>query len=186
MITTWLRAHRWISTGLFALGLAVLGWVTRDTRITFPLVEGKLPARLVVALGVTTVALTPLYSSFPELEPGLLREPWLRVFRVVLAPALAVAAVAPAWVAGPPDTALRTDLVWFFLLFASGLVAVVAVGELAWVAPLSLGALSLIVDQSREQHLSRLLAEVRTPVAIAVLVLAAVVFVLRGPRRQGL
>lgn len=181
----WLRAHRWIATGLLALGLAVLGWATRTTRVSIPLVEVPLPARLLVALGTTMIVLTPLYSSFPEFEPGLVREPGLRMLRVVLASTLAVAAVAPAWAAGPSDTTLHANLVWFCLLVASGIAIVTVVGELAWAVPFSLGAVSLVLDGDREQRVSGLLAEVQTPVAIAILGLAAALFVWRGPRRQG-
>jgi hypothetical protein len=185
MILARLHAHRWISSALWALALALTGWVTRGTLVDFPLVDGTLPARLVVALGAPVIAVTPLYSSFPEIEPGLVREPWLRGARVLLASTLALAAVLPAWLTGPPDPALHGDGVLFCLLLGAGIGSVIVLGELAWSVPLACGLLSLITDGGREQRLTRMLDRVPLGAAVAVLAVVAMVFVRYGPRRQG-
>jgi hypothetical protein len=178
-----LLAHRWINTILLTIALGIVCWVGRNAVVSFPIISDPVPARLVVGIAVSVIALLPLYSSFPELDRTLTREPRMRLIRVTLAPALAVLAVAPAWLDTNTKGPWRPNAILLGLLLATGIVAVTTIGELAWSVPLSLGVLSVILDAWPAQRVTRVLDGVPASVTVGVFVSTAAWYVWRGPHR---
>lgn len=184
MIRSLARAHRWDFAISAAVILGVGGWWWRDTGVEMPLTSGVIPAPVLVMWAVVTVALTPLYSTFLDVEATLAREPRARLARVVLGSALALGTYLPASFGQAADGE-ATGSPWSRLtaLIALGIVSVVAVGDYAWMPVLAVGVLALIIDGANP---ARPVAEglSRTGVIPMVLVLVAAiaVFVWRGPR----
>jgi hypothetical protein len=180
---TRLAAHRWPTTAAVALALGLLAWWTRRSSVDFPVLQDPVPARALIGIGVGIVVQLPLYSSFPELEATLAREPRVRLVRVAAVLALVGATTAPAWAATADDPRWSANLVLAALLTALGLVCVVLLDDLGWTAPVALGLLAIVTDVGPLYPVSRALAAVPAFVVVLVLGAAAVVYVRRGPRR---
>jgi hypothetical protein len=176
-------AHSWITTVLLTTALGIIGWAGRNAVVNFPIVSDPVPARLVVGIAVSVIALLPLYSSFPELERTLTREPRMRLVRVTLAPALTLLAVAPAWWDANANGPWRSNAILLGLLLVAGILAVTVIGELAWTVPLSLGVLSVILDAWPAQRVTRILDGLPASVTVGAFVSAAAWYVWRGPHR---
>lgn len=179
-----LKAHRWILTVALAAGLALTGWLARSTLISFPLVTDPVPARILIGIGVSLVALLPLYASFPELEDTLVREPRLRILRVSTATLLATAAVTPAWTM-IADPRWQGNATLFALNLAVGFLAVSIVGELAWAAPFSVGVLAVLLDNGPAERVTRVLDTIPAVATVLLLLLACATYVRLGPRFTG-
>jgi hypothetical protein len=184
VISARLRAHRWVSTLCCAVVLGAAGWATRDETVDIPLVEGAVPARLLTGIAASVVALLPLYSAFPELEASLAREPWLRLARVCSGPGLAGLAALPAWLDSAVAGQRHAELVLGCTLLVAGLLSVVAVGDVAWGVPLTLGVTALIADTGPGYRVTAFLASVPLLMAVGALIAAAAVYVSRGPSRR--
>ncbi|MGN6612995.1 MAG: hypothetical protein ACTHLJ_14570 [Angustibacter sp.] len=178
-----MAAHRWPTTAAVALVLGLLAWWARRSSVDFPVLQDPVPARALIGIGVGIVVQLPLYSSFPELEPTLAREPRVRLLRVTAVLALVGLATAPAWVATADDSRWSANLVLAALLTALGVVAVVVVGDLGWTAPMALGLVAIVTDVGPLYPVSRVLAAVPAVVVVLALGAAAAVYVRRGPRR---
>lgn len=178
-----IRAHRWDLTAALAAALAVTGWLSRSALVPFPLVADPVPARILVGVGVSLVALLPLYGAFPALETTLVREQRLRVARVAATILVAAAAVSPAWSA-TDDPRWNGNLALLELTMAAGVLAVTVVGELAWAVPFSIGILAVVLDNGGEQRVTRVLDAVPAWLTGLLLLVAGAVYARRGPAQQ--
>lgn len=177
-------AHRWFIAVASAALLAVVSWGSRTAMVNLPVLAELVPARLLVSVAAVVVALTPLYSTFPELERSLVREPRTRVVRVAVAVALAFVAVLPGWLSATvvPEWPIRTDVALFLLLVACGLLALVVLGDLAWIVALSLGLLSIFADLTPQRPVTTFLAHTPISIPLVLLLLSAAALIWRGPR----
>lgn len=176
-------AHRWHTTIAAAVLIAIVGWTTRSTLIHVPFVSDAIPVRLLVIVCAVLVALTPLYSSFPELEAALPREPLLRATRALAGIALALVAVMPAW--APTGQPLAgTELRLLLVLLTLSLVSLLLIGDLAWLVGLALGFTAIVVDVP--PHLPVTTALEHVPLALLAITLAAAATAVTryGPRNN--
>ncbi|MDQ1105830.1 hypothetical protein [Nocardioides zeae] len=171
-----LRVGRWHIALPVAVALLVLATWQDGSVIDVPLVDWPVAVPLVLALAGAGAGLLPLYSAVGGLEATLVRTTSWRA--VQLAGSLGAVAIA-AWPAafGVPDT---TRLVC--LLLVTGYVAVVAIGDAAWVVPVAIGGLAVVADGAIDRPFSTALAQVPAVVWAALVLGAAVLYVVRGPR----
>lgn len=175
-----LKAHRWGTSLAVALGLGLVGYLSRATYLDIPFLQDVLPARVLVAVVAVVVAITPLYLTFPDLVDTLDRERAVRRVRPYGVVALALIAYLPAAVA-VPDSVDDTRL--FLAALTLGLLAVAAVGDLAWTVVFAAGFASLIVDTAPGAPVTSALAACTT-LGLAVALAGATVLVgAVGPRR---
>lgn len=179
---TELVAHRWATTTVIAVFLAVGSAVWGGLVVSLPLME-EVPVRLLMVVAATIVALLPLYASFPELEATLPRERALRFLRLLSSMALTALTFLPA-VIPVPNAERRRELMYVGLLLAIGYLAVVLVGQLAWAATLTVGVLGLVIDGGPAQRLSHWLDVIPSVSVLVVLAIAAGVFTTQGPAQR--
>lgn len=178
-----LKPYRAVPTVTATLVLGVLMAVTRDDWVTLPVVQERLPARLLLMVVAVPVVLTPLYGRFPELSATFPREPRARLGQAV-GSALLLAVVLLPCLGAADDGALRADLTLTLLLLGLGIAAVVLVGEAAWLVPLLVGVTVLFVETSGSAPVTRVLAGLPPALSAAAVVTAGTFYVLRGPRRS--
>lgn len=166
-----LRARSWTPVLLVVLTLGVLGLVAGAATVGVPLVERDVPVRVLLGSGVVLALLVPLQNPFGELSRTFVREPRVRVLRVVAVLGLAVAGCVPPFLVAWDGWQARADAVLLALLLALGLVAVVLVGDRAWLPVVAVVTTVLIVDGGPGAVISAVL--VRIPPLVPALVLAA-------------
>lgn len=175
-----LKARRWGTSLAAALGVGLVGYLSRATYISIPFLQDVLPARVMVAVVAVVLAITPLYLTFPDLVDTLDRERAMRRVRPFGAVALALVAYLPAAVA-VPDSA--EDTRFFLAVLALGLLGVAAVGDLAWGVVFAAGFGSLLVNTAPGAPVTSAL-EACTLLGILAAVAGATVLVgAVGPRR---
>lgn len=174
-------AHRWVSAASVSILLALVSALWGGLVVSLPLME-DVPLRLLIVVAATTVALLPLYSSFPELEATLPRERLLRPLRLLGSLALTALAVLPSLIPSPAAER-RRELMYVGFLLALGYVAVVVFGALGWAAPLTAGVLGLVVDGGPAQRLSHWLDSTSSFTVAGVLVIAGGLYTTWGARR---
>lgn len=180
-MTTRLRPHRWVPSAAAALVLSALMALTRDDWVVLPVLQERLPVRLVLLVVAVPVVLTPLYGRFPELTVTFPRERSVRVGQVVGYALLIAVVLLPAL--GAADGALHADVGLVLLLLALGAAAVVVVGDAAWLVPLVAGVTVLFVDTSGSAPVTRALAGLPLAIPCAAVLAACVLYVTHGPRR---
>lgn len=173
-----MRVGRWHLAVPMAGLLLVIGLAQRTRYVTIPVVDMLVPVPLVVALVTVTAGLLPLYSAFGALERTLPRTPPVRAARVTTAVGLVFVAAWPA---------LRCDATAALVcvLLATGVLAVVLIGDYAWVVGLSLGGAALVMDAPPARHMTTVLTAVPLGLWGGMLVVAMVAYWWWGPREAG-
>lgn len=175
MVVTWVRVGRWHLAVPMAGLLLGVGLAQRTTYISIPVVDWLVPAPMLVALVTVTVGLLPLYSVFGALERTLPRTSLVRGVRVLGATGLVLVAAAPAlWYEGAAALVC--------VLLAAGILAVVLVGEYAWLVGLTLGAAAVVMDAPPDKHVTAVLTAVPLGVWAGLLAVAVAAYWWWGPR----
>ena len=177
-----LKPHRWHWVIPVLTLLAGAGVVLGSEIVAVPFAGRTVVAALLLGLVAIVVGLVPLYPVFGELELALIRERTLRVIRVLCAIAVVVPTLVLPGVVHP-GTAPAADATLLLFLLAAGLVAVVVVGEFAWLPVLGLGFTALVVDTAPGSRVGVALGAIGVLPAVAAVAGAACVVAWRGARR---
>ena len=175
-----LKAHRWDTCLVLALGIGVAGYLTHSSYVQVPFIQDVLPVRLFIAIIAVVSAITPLYPAFTGLAPSLVRETRNQRLRPVGVVLLAVVAYAPS-AFGAHDAA--SDTLYFLALLATAFMSVTLVGYLAWAIVLALGFTALVVDSSPGAPVTRLLETCTWPGLVAAALGAAALAAVVGTRQ---
>jgi hypothetical protein len=177
-------AHRWPATVIAAVLIATIGAVSHGSSLQLPFTDSPVPLSSVTIIGASVIAAIPLISAVPELERTLSRERGLRGLRVSLAVGLVAGAMTVAWAAEGNGLSwvLRREAPFSMVLVCVAIVAVVAVGDAAWLVPLTVGYLGLIIDSTLTAPITTALARVPPAAFVIALLLVAGAYVWRGPR----
>lgn len=168
------RVGRWHVVVPLELVLMAIGFVQRSQLVTIPVIDWLVPAPLVLGMVSITVGLLPLYSSFHLLERTFVRAPEVRACAVAGSCLVILAGSSPA-LGIPGDASL------IYVLLAVSILAVVVVGEYAWLVSLALGFTAMIADGSRDRPLTTFLNAVPLLVWVAAAVIASAIFWRFGP-----
>ncbi|MGL5828671.1 MAG: hypothetical protein ACRC0L_03765, partial [Angustibacter sp.] len=170
-----IKAHRWTPTIVSGALFGLIAWFNRSVLATIPGFTRPLPLRALLAIGVVIVALTPLYSSFPVVESTLACERLMRLVRVTLSSTLAMIVTLPALLGSSDESLNQSSEVKFFLIIlAVGILSVVAGGNLGWMAPLAISIIALIVDTAPSRPISSFLSPTWLwPATVSLVVIAA-------------
>lgn len=154
--------------------LVAIGTAQRSQLATIPMIERFVPAPLLLAMVGITVGLLPLYSSFHVLERTLVRATGVRACAVAGSCAVALFGSLPA---------LRIPGVapLVYALLAVGILAVVIVGEYAWLVSLALGFTAIMADGSQDRPLTTFFNSIPSLTWIAALVIVGLTFWRLGP-----
>jgi hypothetical protein len=184
VIGAFLKADRWPVAAGLAAALAVVGAAVRTQVVSFPLREGTVPFRLILTVACALIALTPLYSRYPELERSLVRERRTRAFRALGGIVLAWAACLPLLLGAPELDGSPTKVAWILaaLLMVVGHSAVIVLGDAAWAAVLGVGVLSLIGDGGVSRPVTTVLLACPWWLAAVALAVSTALYVRYGPR----
>lgn len=179
-----LLARRWPAVVLAAVLVATVGGVSHGSSMRLPFTDSPVPLSSLMIVGASIIVVLPLISAMPELEPSLSREVGLRVMRVVLVIGIVGVAMTVGWVAEGKGFiwVLRREVPFSVLLVCVALVAVVVVGDAAWLVPLTLGYLGLVVDSTLTAPITSRLAVAPSGAIFMTLALAGALYVWRGPR----
>lgn len=182
-VVTLLSAHRWRATACACAVLAVVGFVSRTSLVTVPLLQDRLPARTLVTVLAAAVVLTPLYAALGSLSRTLVREPPLRPVRAGGVLGLSALAVAPAYlgeIAQAPWVVV--DLRLLLALLTLGFLGVVVLGDWAGLVVLGAGFLVLLVTAAPGSWFAGTLLATPTPALASAVAVAVTTYVVRGPR----
>lgn len=179
MSTWWtvLRVGRWHLAVPFAVLLMLTGVARESSAVEIPMIDWLVPMPVLVALVTVAVGLLPLYATFEILENTLVRTPVTRVVQVVGACGLVVLGCWPA---------IRVDAVapLVCVLLATGIAAVVIIGEYAWLIGLTLGFAAILLDGSPERPVTAALNAVPLPLWLVIVGASAVLYWWAGPRES--
>lgn len=170
-----IRASRWHIAASVAVALMAVSLVQQSTLVALPVVDWLVPVPVLVALAATSVGLLPLYATFDLIEPTLLRTPTVRLVQVAGSWALVMIA---SW----PATRFDAGAPLVCLLLATGTVAVVLIGDFAWLVSLTLGFASVVLDGSPTRPVTTALTSVPLLVWLAIVAATGTVYWLAGPK----
>ncbi|MFN8074079.1 MAG: hypothetical protein U0Q15_01520 [Kineosporiaceae bacterium] len=177
-----LKAHSALSAAILLVCLAFAGLLFRKVLLSVPLVDHAVPVRVLVMVGVSNVALSPLQAVVPSLQVSLPRaRPWGTAVLIAVVVA-SLLSVAPAVVLG----SLRPwpDVTLFLALLSLGIIGVTQLGELAWLLPTGAGLAALFFDAGPQHRVSAMLESTPPVLAVALLAAACLMYASRGPRRE--
>ena len=169
------RAGRWHIAAPLAVLLLATRLLQQSTLVALPVVDWLVPVPVLVALVASSAGLLPLYATFDLIEPTLVRTPTVRLAQLVGSWVLVLLACWPA-------TRFEAAAPLVCLLLATGTVAVVLIGEFAWLVALTLGFASVVMDGSPTRPVTTALAWVPLPIWLATVAAAGVVYWLAGPK----
>lgn len=177
MTRAWVTAYRWPPTLGISLVLAIVSWAGTGG---FLYVLNLNPIRVVwfTLLAGALVAVTPLTPSFGMLGRTFVRARRDRGLRMCGVLLVLVADAAPVTLASSPPAAAN----WFAALSALSIGSVILLGELGWILTLATGSLSILLEHAVGGFpVSDMLARIPAPLPATLCLMAAVVYVHRGP-----
>lgn len=174
----WLRSRRFPALGAVCLAIAAAGALAADSSLLLPFVNRRLPMPLLLVLLPAVVLTTPLCDRFGGLERHMARTVAERGLAVALAVSLVAAASLPAAVASDFQFP-RSPLL---ALMALALVGVATLGALAWLPSVVIGMAVMYVDFIYEAPIRSALDTLGSPLLCLSVLLAGVVYAVRGPR----
>ncbi|MGO4256724.1 hypothetical protein [Marmoricola sp. RAF53] len=160
------------------VAMVVLGALRPAVEVALPLVGQPLPLPFLVAVAIPSLVVVPLYAAFPWVEATLPRSAAVRAATVTLT--LTGTAIALLVLSGFHDHGTDLPLKVAFLLVTSGPVAVVGMGELAWIVPMLLGFCSLLVGHGYAA--AQLSSHVPWPLIVVGIAASAVLYWRFGAR----
>ncbi len=168
---------------LLAAGLGCTGFLSRATFVELPLLQDAVPTQLLIIVAAVTVATFPMYPLLPELSSTLVREVPVRAGLVALGLLLTALSVTP----GRDPTAIAIagslDDSFALALLTIGIVAVLLVGDYAWMAVMGSGFLAILVNSAPSAPVWRGLRMIDSPLMVLMTLAAASVYVVLGPAR---
>lgn len=179
LVLAWLRSRRFPGAAAISGVVAVVGASASDVTLELPLLSRELPLPLVLVLVPAVVMTTPLYGRFGDVEPSMVRAPLDRLLAALASTGLALAACLPGGLAAGS----RFPWAPLLALMAAAVLAVVVLGELAWLPATVLGLGVVYVDFVYGEPVRRVLDAVGLPVLSAVLTVSVLVYARLGPRR---
>lgn len=180
LAVAWLRSRRLPAIAAICAAVALAGALAADTSLRLPGLRRSLPLPVVVVLIASLVVTAPLADRFGGLEAAMPRARLDRALAGSTACALAVLACLPV----SASAGFRFPWSTLLALMTVGVLAVIALGPLAWLPPLVLGLTTIYIDFVYDQPIRSALDALPAPVLVAALAASVASYAAIGPRRS--
>lgn len=176
----WIRSRHLHIAAAACLLVAVIGAAAGDATLELPLLRRSLPLPVIVILIPSLVMTGPLCDRLGGLEATLPRAATDRAAAGSAACGLAAAACLP------PGLAMGTQFPWspLLTLMAVAVLAVVLLGELAWLPTTALALTTIYIDFVYQEPIKTELDAIGLVPIVAALAACMLAFVAYGPRRS--